>query len=117
MSSSFQNPFGLPVPPSRSIAMEQTALQPPPQIPAPPPLVRASVVHLKADGPSIFKVLNIFHHNWFLNWDHLIAKVLSAQKDDRGNFTWVEFNPLFHTLLIRRALSLLPPLCPVAKGK
>ena len=75
------------------------------------------MVHLRADGPLVFEVLNIFRCNWFLNRDHLIAKVLSAQKDDHGIFTWVEFNPLFHTLLICRALLLLPPLCPVAKGK
>ena len=117
MSSSFRNPFGLPLPPLRSIATERAALQPPPQTSAPPPLVRAPVVHLKADGPSVFEVLNIFRRNWFLNRDHLIAKVLSAQKDDRSNYTWVEFDPLFHTSLIRRALALLPPLCPVARGK
>ena len=37
--------------------------------------------------------------------------------DDHGNFTWVKFDPIFHTLLVCRALLLLPPLCPVAKGK
>ena len=68
-------------------------------------------------GPSVFKVLNTFRRQWFLNRDHLISKVLSAQKDSHGNVTWVDFDPLFHTSLVRRALTLLPPLCPVAKGK
>ena len=59
----------------------------------------------------MFEILNCFHRQWFLNRDHLIAKVLSAQKDDRGNFTWVEFDPTFHTSLVRKALTLLHPLC------
>ena len=69
------------------------------------------------NGPSVFEVLNIFRRQWFLNRDHLISKVVSAQKDDCGNVTWVDFDPLFHTSLVWRALILLPPLCPVAKGK
>ena len=70
-----------------------------------------------ANGPSVFEVLNIFRHQWFLNRDHLISKVVSAQKDNHGNVTWVDFDPLFHTSLVRRALTLLPPLCLIAKGK
>ena len=66
------------------------------------------MAHSGGDGPLVFKILNR---------DHLIAKVLSAQKDDCGNFTWVEFDPTFHTSLVCRALMLLHPLCPVAKGK
>ena len=69
------------------------------------------------DDSSVFEVLNIFHRRWFLNRDHLISKVLSAQKDNRRNVTWVDFDPIFHTSLVWRALTLLPPLCPVAKGK
>jgi len=69
------------------------------------------------DGPSIFDVLNIFRHKWFLHRDHLIANVLSAQKDAGGHFTWVDFQALFHTHLVKCMLMLLPPLCPIAKGK
>jgi hypothetical protein len=49
--------------------------------------------------------------------DHLIANILSAQKDERGKISWVDFQPIFHMHLIQRALTLLPALCPVAKGK
>jgi hypothetical protein len=71
----------------------------------------------EADIPSIFDVLNIFRCRWFLNRDHLIANILSAQKDDRDKLFWVDFQPQFHTHLVRRALALLPALCPVALGK
>src|SRR5487761_1211770 len=71
----------------------------------------------RVEGVSVFEVLNIFRRQWFLNRDHLIFKVLSTQKDNLGNITWVDFDPIFHTSLVRRALTLLPPLCPVAKGK
>src|SRR5579863_2207673 len=37
--------------------------------------------------------------------------------DNAGQLDWVDFQPPFHTHLIQRAVSLLPPLCPVAKGK
>ena len=67
--------------------------------------------------PSVFDVLNVFRSRWFLNRDHLIANVLSAQKAEDGRYTWVDFLPPFHTHLVQRARTLLPPLCPVAKGK
>src|SRR6266850_6723933 len=69
------------------------------------------------DGPSIFDILNVFRRQWFLHRDHLLANILSAQKDDAGNIVWVDFLPPFHTHLVRRAFALLPPLCPEAKGK
>ena len=49
----------------------------------------------------MFNVLNIFRTQWFLHRDHLIANVLSAQKDDKGHFTWVNFQPEFHTHLVQ----------------
>jgi hypothetical protein len=67
--------------------------------------------------PSVFDVLNVFRSRWFLNRDHLIANVLSAQKAEDGRYTWVDFLPPFHTHLVQRARTLLPPLCPVAKGE
>jgi hypothetical protein len=71
----------------------------------------------EADVPSIFDVLNIFRRRWFLNRDHLIANIHSAQKDERGKLFWVDFQPQFHTHLVRQALALLPTLCPMALGK
>jgi hypothetical protein len=71
----------------------------------------------EADAPSVFNVLNIFRWRWFLNRDHLIANILSVQKDERGKILWVDFQPPFHTHLVRQALALLPALCPMAKGK
>src|SRR6266850_1232039 len=69
------------------------------------------------DGPSVFDILNMFRHRWFLNRDHLLANILLVQKDDAGKVFWVDFLPPFHMHLVRWALALLPPLCPVAKGK
>src|SRR6266850_7437219 len=61
--------------------------------------------------------MNLFRQHWFLNRDHLIANVLSTQKDESGHIMWVNFLPAFHTHLVWWALTLLPPLCPIAKGK
>jgi hypothetical protein len=55
----------------------------------------------EADSPSVFNILNIFWHRWFLNRDHLIANILSTQKDERGKISWVDFQPMFHTHLVR----------------
>jgi hypothetical protein len=69
------------------------------------------------DELSVFDILNIFCKRWFINKDHLTVNVLSAQKDEDRRFSWVDFSPPFHTHLVQRMHSLLPPLCPVAKGK
>ena len=103
-----------PPPPSKR------AKETPPSPPAPPPPPASSPpTSGPGDGmePSIFDVLNVFRSRWFLNRDHLIANVLSAQKAEDGRYTWVDFLPPFHTHLVQRARTLLPPLCPVAKGK
>src|SRR6266850_3449450 len=86
----------------------------PPALGPPPP---PSICEMEEDGPSVFDILNVFRCRWFLNRDHLLANILLAQKDDTGNIFWVDFLPPFHTHLVQRALALLPPLCPVAKGK
>src|SRR5579863_1452007 len=67
--------------------------------------------------PSVFDVLNVFRRRWYIHRDHLIANILSATRDDAGRLDWIDFQPPFHTHLVRKAMSLLPPLCPVAKGK
>jgi len=89
----------------------------PPSPPAPGPIRPPLKGVKKDDSPSVFNILNVFRQRWFLNRNHLIANVLSAQKDKSGHIMWVDFLPAFHTHLIWRALALLPPLCPVAKGK
>jgi hypothetical protein len=66
---------------------------------------------------SVFDIQNIFRCRWFINYDHLIANVLSATRDGEGRFTWVNFLPQFHTLLIKRMCTLLPPGVAVSHGK
>ena len=74
-------------------------------------------LELEIDNPSIFDVLNIFRCHWFLNRDHLITNCLSSQKDESNRIFWVAFQPTFHMHLVQQALTLLPPSCPVEKGK
>src|SRR6266850_2035701 len=106
----------LPVsPPAAPPAKRSKPAPPSPPAPGPPP--PPSVREMEEDGPSVFDVLNVFRRQWFLNRDHLLANILSAQKDDTDNIVWVDFLPPFHTHLVRRALALLPPLCPEVKGK
>jgi hypothetical protein len=69
------------------------------------------------DISSVFDVINIFHHQWFLHQDHLIANALSAQKDSSGKLSWFDFQLAFHTSLVQCCQMLLPPLCPMAKRK
>src|SRR5487761_842172 len=116
-----QTTFSQPPPPSRPLNRARDSSSVPPSQPTVPtatgtPAPRGGGASV-ADGPSVFEVLDIFRRQWFLNRDHLISKVVSAQKDNRGNVTWVDFDPIFHTSLMWRALTLLPPLCPMAKGK
>ena len=87
--------------------------------PSPPVAKTVTTVPLEAldDGPSIFHVLNIFRCCWLLDRDHLIANILSSQKDKGGKIHWVDFQPAFHTHLIWWVIALLPPLCPIIKGK
>src|SRR6267142_3700597 len=120
MSSSLRRP-------SLASPLSKRVKQAPPSPPAPPhPSTPASVppvpVHTQpvvSDDRelSVFDILNVFRTRWFLNRDHLIANVLSAQKSDEGRYSWVDFQPPFHTHLVQRARALLPPLCPAAKGK
>ena len=69
----------------------------------PPVLVHTKPVVSDDRKLSLFDILNIFQTHWFLNWDHLIANTLSAQKDDEGHYSWVDFQPPFHTHLVQRA--------------
>ena len=40
---------------------------------------------------SVFDIHNIFRHRWFLSRAILLTNVISAQKDEDGNISWVEF--------------------------
>jgi len=96
----------LPVsPPAAPPAKRSKPAPPSPPAPGPPP--PPSVREMEEDGPSVFDVLNVFRRRWFLNRDHLLANILSAQKDDAGHIIWVDFLPPFHTHLVRWALALL----------
>jgi hypothetical protein len=64
---------------------------------------------------SMFDILNIFWHHWFLSVGHLRAQALSAQKANNGKIIWVEFAPQFHAHLVKCAIVLVP--WPIAKVK
>jgi hypothetical protein len=69
----------------------------------------------KDDDLSVFDILNIFQRRWFLSRSHLLANAISAQKDEAGNFSWVEFSPQYHSHLVKCAVALVPH--PVHKVK
>jgi hypothetical protein len=87
-------------PPIFSLPNKKLKLTPPsppnPSADRPPP-----VGVKKATSPSVSDVLNIFHCQWFLNRDHLIANILSTQMDECSKISWVDFPPMFHTHLVR----------------
>ncbi|KAF8262342.1 hypothetical protein EI94DRAFT_1808935 [Lactarius quietus] len=64
---------------------------------------------------SVFDVLNIFRRRWFLSRTNLLANVISAQKAEDGNITWVEFSPPFHAHLVKCAVALVPRPVPWVK--
>jgi hypothetical protein len=65
---------------------------------------------------SIFDILNIFCHQWFLSVGHLRANVLSAQKAKSGKIFWVKFAAQFHSHLVKCTVALVPhPLLKVKK--
>ena len=57
---------------------------------------------------SVFDILNIFHRRWFLSRSHLLANVISAQKAEDGNISWVEFSSPYHAHLVKCAIALMP---------
>ncbi|KAI0247490.1 hypothetical protein BJV78DRAFT_1285481 [Lactifluus subvellereus] len=50
-------------------------------------------------------ILNIFRRRWFLSRDKLVANVISAQKAEDGKFSWVEFEPAYHSHLVKVSTS------------
>jgi hypothetical protein len=95
--------------PAKSTPLSPPAAPPPKQVkpgtPSPPVTGDPIPKPLKAkdDGPPDPAILAIFRKQWFLNRDHLIANILSAQKSDARRFTWVDFLPPFHMHLVQRA--------------
>jgi hypothetical protein len=58
----------------------------------------------------VFDVLNIFRRRWFLSRTALLTHVISAQKAEDGDISWVEFDPPFHSHLVKCAVALVPRL-------
>ena len=64
---------------------------------------------------SVFDILNIFCRCWFLSRANLVANVISAQKAEDGNFSWVEFAPPYHSHLVKCTVALVPHPVQVVK--
>jgi hypothetical protein len=64
---------------------------------------------------SIFDILNIFWHCWFLSRASLLGHIVAAQKVANSKIEWVEFNGPFHSHLVKCACVLVPR--PVQKVK
>ena len=64
---------------------------------------------------SVFETLNIFRRRWFLSRTSLSSHAISTQKDEKGIITWVEFDPPFHTHLVKSAIALISQ--PVSRLK
>lgn len=67
------------------------------------------------DELSVFDIHNIFRRCWFLSRTHLLNNIISAQKDEDGKISWVEFTPPYHSHLVKCAVALVPH--PVHKVK
>jgi hypothetical protein len=89
---------------------------PPPTMPrggSKPLRITSKVVEL-----SVFDVLNTFRRRWFLSRTALLNHIISAQKAEDGNISWVEFSPPFHSHLVKCAVVLVPiHACPVPMVK
>lgn len=89
-----------------------------PVAPSAPPKTRGGTRRPVIPAPvelSVFDILNIFRRRWFLSRTNLLAHAISAQKAEDGNISWVEFDPPFHSHLVKCAVALVP--CPVLKVK
>jgi predicted RNA-binding Zn-ribbon protein involved in translation (DUF1610 family) len=98
------------------------AISPPPVIPSSTDrAAREGGVKLKRSPPgkvelSVFDILNIFRRRWFLSRTDLLTHVISAQKAEDGNISWVEFTPQYHSHLVKCAIALVPhPVLTVKK--
>ena len=65
---------------------------------------------------SVFDILNIFHRRWFLLRSHLLTNVISAQKAEDRNISWVEFLPPYHAHLVKHYCACASP-CAHGQGE
>jgi len=59
------------------------------------------------EDPSSIELLNLLRRRLSIARTHIVAQTIMAQKDEEGNFSWVEFEPRFHSHLVKCAFSLL----------
>jgi hypothetical protein len=97
------------------------SISPPPTSHSTDRAVKKGGVDLKRSPPgnaelSVFDILNIFRRRWFISRDKLMTNVISAQKAEDGNISWVEFAPQYHSHLVKCAVALVPhPVLTVKK--
>lgn len=84
-----------------------------------PPKIRGGSISRRAptvdNELSVFDVLNIFRRRWFLSRANLVSHIISAQKAEDGKISWAEFDPPYHSHLVKCAVALVPR--PVLKAK
>jgi len=66
--------------------------------------------------PSVFNILNVFRHHWFLLRDWLVSIIATTQQTDSSSIDWVKFLPAVYTYLVWCAIKLAPSV-PTAKVK
>jgi len=59
------------------------------------------------EDASSTELLNLLRQRLSIARTHIVAQTIMAQKDEEGNFSWVEFEPGFHSHLVKCAFSLL----------
>jgi hypothetical protein len=65
---------------------------------------------------SVFDIVNIFRHRWFLSQASLLEHVVAAQKVANSKLEWVELDGPYHSHLVKCAYVLVPrPLQKVKK--
>jgi predicted Zn-ribbon and HTH transcriptional regulator len=113
---------GTPTPPPRDTSMAPPSPLTPTREVMPRPATPPQSGRGKANrgtstnvDPSVFDIQNIFRRRWFLSRANLVANVISAQKAEDGDFSWVEFTPQYHSHLVKCAVALVP--YPVPKVK
>jgi hypothetical protein len=78
--------------------------------PPPPPPSSSPDRELKHEQspPEKIDILHIFRCRWYLSRANLLLNIISAQKAEDGNISWVEFTPQYHSHLVNCAIALVP---------
>src|SRR5258708_1614816 len=50
--------------------------------------------------PLCFELLNLLRQRMIIAQSHIVAHATMPQKDETGKFSWVKFNPGFHSHLV-----------------